>query len=142
MRAHQQAASTSLPGTFSGRSPLSGEGRCVHGWSGATFGKTMVVKSQQGAWAPVLLSLWSPARLQEGLRESFCPVSRGTGFDSSSPLPASDSFGCSDKDCSSMGRQLESPQSSPAFLEVPSASGRSSNTLYFFSCDLKTEAAA
>lgn len=104
---HQEAASTSLPGTFSGRSLLSGEGRCVHGWSEAMLGKVMVVKSQRGAWVPVLFSLWSPACLLEKLRESFCPVSRGTGIDSPSALPSSTSFGCTDKGFSSTG--MESP---------------------------------
>lgn len=134
---HQEAASTSLPSTFSGKSLLSGEGRCVHGSSEAMLGKVMMVKSQRGAWVPVLLSLWPPACLLEKLRESFCPVSRGTGIDSPSALPASDSFGCIDKAFSFTG--MESPQSSPSLLEVPSASRRSSYTLCFFSCNLKTK---
>lgn len=136
IRVHQAAASTSLPSTFSGSSLLSGEGRCVHGWSEAMLGKVMVLKSQRGAWVPVLLSFWSPACLLEKLRESFCPVSRGTGTDSPSALPASDSSGCTDKGFSSM--RMEFPKSSPSLLEVPSASGRSSCTLCFFSCNLKT----
>lgn len=112
----------------------------MHSWSGAIFGKMMLVKSQWGA--QVLLPLCSPAWLLQGLKVSFCPVSRGEGFDSLSPLTASDSFGCSDKGFSLTGRQLESPQSSSAFFEVPSASAKSSDTFCFFSCDLKTEAAA